>query len=91
MAPRCAENLSPREKEFIADAHRARKNRAQLEDLWKLSIQAERVRDPNRQLISFRFGPVHFFPFIIQSNAPQANHSLCDQTAVRLQRAGCGA
>lgn len=54
QAPKCAENISGREKEFLLEAQRQRKARAALEDLWRLSIQAERDFNDAKALKRFR-------------------------------------
>jgi len=54
QAPKCAENITGREKEFMVEAQRQRKARAALEDLWRLSIQAERDFNDAKALKRFR-------------------------------------
>lgn len=54
LAPRCAETYSRRDREFIAEKQRNRKQRAALEDLWKLSIQAERDFSEAKALKKFK-------------------------------------
>lgn len=53
-APKCAVQHSGRVAVFQAEAKKTRKSYAQLDEIWKMSIQAQRRFDEAKALKKFR-------------------------------------